>query len=341
MRPRFPLPLSLLALSLLLPSAAHAHALGLSRGDYRLQPDGLDAELVFAPTELGAQPAQLAQRLLQGVAVSDVQGQSCIGQVLRQTHDEAAFTLQLAYHCKARARQVELQFWDELSPGHRHLVQQSTASAQDGVALLQREQARFQLLEPTTAASERSLLSWLGLGVEHILAGHDHLAFLLGLVLVASTLRRLAGLVSLFTLAHSLTLALASLELVSLPSALVEAAIAASICYVGLENLTGRAQRSRAVLVFGFGLIHGFGFAGALRELGLSAGEAPLALLGFNLGVELGQLLLLAATFLLLQRARHSAWFQRKGQPLLNGAVAVAGLCWLAARVLESSAFAG
>jgi hydrogenase/urease accessory protein HupE len=238
---------------------------------------------------------------------------------------------------------VDVRFWDELAPGHRHLARQATELAETAPTLLQREQAHLELAaEPRAPApTSSSLLGWLRLGVEHILAGYDHLAFLLGLVLVASTLRRLAGLVSLFTLAHSLTLALASLDLYAPPSSLVEAAIAASICYVGLENLTGRTQRKRAALVFGSGLIHGFGFAGALRELGVRSSESPLALLGFNLGVELGQLALLAAVFPVLQRARHLSWFQRRGLLLLNVAVALAGAGWLATRVLESGAFAG
>lgn len=332
------LPLPLLGAALLSASAAHGHAVGLSQGHYQPQGDGLAAELVFARAELGEQP-ELAQRVLQGVAVTDEHGQPCMGSAQPPMLDEANVTLQLSYRCSARARQVELRLWDELAPEHRHLAQQPAVSAHARASLLQREQAHLQLAAPHPGG--HPLLGWIALGVEHILAGFDHLAFLLGLVLVASTLRRLAALISLFTLAHSLTLALASLELLAPPGALVEAAIAASICYVGLENLKARARRGRAALVFGFGLIHGFGFAGALRELGLSASQSPLALLGFNLGVELGQLLLLSLAFPLLQRARQHTWFQQRGVLLLNGAVAAAGACWLAARLLESSAFAG
>ncbi len=142
--------------------------------------------------------------------------------------------------------------------------------------------------------------SYLRLGVEHILGGVDHLLFVLALLLLLRGARRLVATISCFTLAHSLTLAAASLGFVHVSQAPVEAVIALSIVLVALEILrdepirSGLTARTPWLMAFAFGLLHGFGFAGALREIGLPGQAIPLALLSFNLGVELGQLALVA-----------------------------------------------
>ncbi len=147
----------------------------------------------------------------------------------------------------------------------------------------------------------RTLLPWIRLGVEHILGGADHLAFLLGMLLVLDlTLdRRLIATVTAFTVAHSLSLALAALDIVRLPQVPVEAAIAASVVLVAHEALhpeRATATRRWPWLVAGlFGLVHGLGFAGALARIGLPANAVGTSLLGFNLGVELGQLAVVVA----------------------------------------------
>ncbi|MGL6044647.1 MAG: HupE/UreJ family protein [Sandaracinobacteroides sp.] len=136
--------------------------------------------------------------------------------------------------------------------------------------------------------------TWIG--IEHILGGADHLLFVLALVLIVSGWKRLIGTVTAFTVAHSITLMLATLEVVSVPGPPVEAAIALSIMFVAIEVLrlqqgkAGLAARYPWLVAFGFGLLHGLGFAGALAEIGLPQGAVPLALLFFNVGVELGQL---------------------------------------------------
>lgn len=138
------------------------------------------------------------------------------------------------------------------------------------------------------------------LGVEHILEGVDHLLFVLGLLLIVSGPVMLIKTITAFTLAHSLTLGLATLGFVNFPGAPVEAAIALSIVFLAMEVVRGwRGQKSLThrqpwLVAFGFGLLHGFGFAGALAEVGLSPSEIPIALLFFNLGVEVGQLLFVA-----------------------------------------------
>jgi hydrogenase/urease accessory protein HupE len=180
---------------------------------------------------------------------------------------------------------------------------------------------------------------YLWLGIEHILTGTDHLLFLLGLLVVCRRVRSVAIVVTCFTLAHSLTLGLAALELVRWSPRIVEPLIAASIVLVGIENLLRRSEPdgpwvSRWVVAFGFGLIHGLGFAGALQQLGLGAyGTSVLGpLLAFNLGVELGQLsvagVVLAVSWRLPRAGRLARWPQ-----LVSLLVVGLGLFWLVERL--------
>jgi hydrogenase/urease accessory protein HupE len=147
------------------------------------------------------------------------------------------------------------------------------------------------------------------LGVEHILLGIDHLLFVLGLLFLVGSWRRLVVTVTAFTVAHSITLAAATLGLVHVAQAPVEATIALSVMFVAAEIIhaaKGRASlamRAPWIVAFVFGLLHGFGFAGALREVGLPESDIPLALLFFNLGVEAGQLIFIAAVVVVLSAA--------------------------------------
>jgi len=180
---------------------------------------------------------------------------------------------------------------------------------------------------------------YLWLGVEHILTGADHLLFLLGLLVMCRRVRSVAIIVTCFTLAHSITLALAALGLVTLSPRIVEPLIAASIVLVGIENLWRRSEPegrwvSRWVVAFGFGLIHGLGFAGALRQLGLGAPGTSVVgpLLAFNLGVELGQLSVAAVVLAVLWRLPRTGLLRRLPQ-LVSLAVAAVGLFWLVQRL--------
>jgi len=152
---------------------------------------------------------------------------------------------------------------------------------------------------------------YLWLGMTHIFLGYDHVAFLLALLFV-KRFRDLVKIVTAFSVAHTLTLVLAALGLVSLPSRIVETAIAASIVYVASENIwrdTGNTHRWR--LTFAFGLVHGFGFATVLRELGLPSEGLVRSLLAFNLGVEIGQLAIAAACWPLLLWVGRQTWAAR------------------------------
>ncbi len=145
--------------------------------------------------------------------------------------------------------------------------------------------------------------TWLGIG--HILSGFDHLLFVFALLLIVKNLRRLIGTITAFTLAHSITLAIATLGLVRVPQQPVEAVIALSILFLAMEIVHGKRGRPGAatrwpwLVAFIFGLLHGFGFAGALAEVGLPQQAIPVALVFFNIGVETGQLLFISAVLLL------------------------------------------
>src|SRR6202050_3973672 len=155
--------------------------------------------------------------------------------------------------------------------------------------------------------------TYLRLGVEHILFGFDHLLFVLALVILVRDWRRVAITVTAFTIAHSITLAAATLGLVNVPGPPVEATIALSIMLVAVEILNARGGKPSLtarlpwLVAFSFGLLHGFGFAGALAEVGLPQHAIPVALLFFNIGVEIGQLVFVAAVLSLIWLIHHVA----------------------------------
>lgn len=197
-------------------------------------------------------------------------------------------------------------------------------------------------MNPNTSSSNGAMtfLGFLRLGIEHIWTGYDHLLFLLALLIVCRSYRSTLAIVTCFTLAHSLTLALATFNLVSIPSRWVEAAIAGSIVFVGVENLIrgGREPKGRWAITFGFGLIHGFGFASVLRDLGVGATSNGVAvpLFAFNLGVEVGQIVVAAIALPILWKLRTHGKFSSIGIPVVSGVVTIAGLLWLAQRTFFS-----
>jgi hypothetical protein len=187
-------------------------------------------------------------------------------------------------------------------------------------------------------AGDRATTAWryVVLGFEHILPlGLDHILFVLGLFLLGVAWQPLLWQVTAFTIAHSITLAMSMYEVVSLPAQFVETMIALSIAYVGIENLfVRRIHAGRVALVFAFGLLHGLGFAGVLTELGLPWEQFALALVAFNVGVELGQLAVLALAFAALgwfmQKAYYRNWIARP----LSGLIALTGLWWAVERAV-------
>jgi hydrogenase/urease accessory protein HupE len=174
--------------------------------------------------------------------------------------------------------------------------------------------------------------AYVVLGVEHILSGIDHLLFVVGLLFLVGFRRRLVGTITAFTLAHSLTLACSVLGWLTLRPAPVEAMIAMSIVLVACEALRDRetlARRMPALVSFLFGLVHGLGFAGALRGIGLPQSHLPVALFTFNVGVEIGQLMTVLAAYVVVRLLLAKRWFGRARTPALYAVGVVAAYwCW-------------
>jgi len=185
-----------------------------------------------------------------------------------------------------------------------------------------------------SATLERAT-AFLKLGIEHLLTGYDHILFLLTVIIGLTFIESLKAVTS-FTVAHSVTMALAFLGAISLPSSIVEPLIAITVIFVAIENIVRTNIRRRWIWTFIFGLIHGLGFVGALKVITVSQSELVLSLAAFNIGIELGQLLVVAVALLVLRYLNRYAWY-----PLLDrgfsACVALLGVIWLGQRVLETS----
>lgn len=198
-------------------------------------------------------------------------------------------------------------------------------------------QAVFSAESPQqTFAGEKSLWDHLYeftvLGVEHIFLGYDHVMFLLALIVVGGRLLILVKVVTAFTVAHSITLCLAALEIVRLPSQWIEAGIALSIVYVAVENFWLKRMEYRWIITFAFGLVHGFGFANVLRELGLPTRGLVASLFAFNAGVEIGQVAIVALVFPLIAWLSRQS-YQRTVVLVVSAFIGFFGLGWFVERV--------
>ena len=197
--------------------------------------------------------------------------------------------------------------------------------------------APFVLAESVVPAARAHVVAqYLALGFTHILPkGLDHILFVLGLFLLAVRVRPLLTQVTAFTVAHTITLGLSMYGKVGLSPRIVEPLIALSIVYVAVENvLRPELRPSRVALVFAFGLLHGMGFAGVLRELGLPRGSFLPALVSFNVGVEAGQLTVIALAAVLVGGFRNRPWYRRRVVVPASCAIAAVGLYWSIQRLL-------
>lgn len=259
----------------------------------------------------------------------------------------AWFTLRAT--CGAAIRELELSYalLFEVDPTHRGLLTLRAGDAAMHSAVLgpDTDPRRFVLAAPSRLQTIRD---YSGEGVWHIWVGYDHVLFLLALLLPAVLQRtnrqwqaqprlvpvlwNVAGVVTAFTLAHSVTLTLAALGWVRVPGALVESAIALSVLLAALNNLWPLVERARWQLALIFGLIHGFGFASVLGELGLPAQARLIALLAFNLGVEAGQLAIVAIAVPLAYTLRRTALYRRGVLVVGSLTMMLLAACWLAQR---------
>ena len=233
--------------------------------------------------------------------------------------------------------EVRFDLFDRFAPDHRCLVKLQAGDRPGQAVVLHAEtpQRQFRLRDPGLLDH---VADFTLLGIEHIFLGYDHLMFLLALIAIGGRPLALVKVVTAFTVAHSITLILAALDVVSLPGRLVEAGIAFSIAYVAAENLWRPRPAHRWRLTFFFGLVHGFGFANVLRELGLPTKSQELiaSLLAFNVGVEIGQVAIVAVLLPLVIWIGRSAF---RGAFIKGVSVIVLlfGLGWLVERVFDLS----
>jgi len=242
--------------------------------------------------------------------------------------------------------EIQSKIIASLPLGHRQYVQVQNSRGETIFERLLSAAADRAIVEIPDAQSStapfeaaRSFWNFLSLGVKHILTGYDHLLFLFGLLLVAHGFFSSLGIITSFTIAHSITLAVATLQLVQIPSRIVEPLIAASIVFVGIENLLrGDIPKARRLVPFGFGLIHGFGFASALHEAGIGSGTGGIALplFSFNLGVELGQIMVAALALPIIWKLRENPMFIARWAPACSAAVVLLGSFWFVQRVWMS-----
>jgi hydrogenase/urease accessory protein HupE len=250
-----------------------------------------DATGIVEPRGLAAASVRIAAYIEGHTAVLGEDGASCRPGAAEVAPDGDGVTVRIRWFCAAIADPLRYRstVLVDVSPDARQvvLIGAGPDAAQD---LLDASRTETTL----TAAAPPSLRQVIGryieAGIAHIFLGYDHIAFLAAVVLWARRLWPVIKVVTAFTIAHSITLSLAALDIVRIPSSIIEPAIAASIVYVAAENFLSRDIDKRWRDTFGFGLIHGFGFASALQEFGLPRSALIPALASFNLGVEIGQI---------------------------------------------------
>ncbi|MFN0087391.1 MAG: HupE/UreJ family protein [Blastocatellia bacterium] len=304
-----------------------AHELGLEQGEALLDPATAETKreallgLLRARLSVAADGRALAPELLRLEPLPD---QQAIAMHLRFS-DGVSFGV-LSVQCALFPYDPEHQTFLNIYEGDALAHQE----------ILTRDRTGFDYYSGTRQGAIAVVRKFVPGGIHHIFTGPDHILFILGLLLLGGTLARLLMIVTAFTVAHSITLSLAALGVFDIPAGIVEPAIALSIVYVGIDNLmVGRNGRDvRALIAFFFGLIHGFGFAGVLREFGLPRQALGWSLFSFNFGVEIGQIVIvvIVAGLLAALRRRSPAL---SGRIVTLGSIVVilAGSWWFVQRV--------
>jgi hydrogenase/urease accessory protein HupE len=350
----------IVTLALLAAGAARAHDPGLSSGELSFAEDTLRLSLTFAkrdveallsatdprlpvldPMSSGDLQSRLAALAPEGIVVS-LGGQPVRPKDVSVELDEANnIELRLAFEA---ARVSRITFAEpllrDLPFGHRQIMR--IIDARGAIVkelMLGAAESSFDASLTVTSDSSSTpgrFRNFLVHGVRHILEGSDHLLFLLGILLVTPTFLSATKVISCFSVAHSLTLSAVALGSLRVPAPVVEPLIAASVAYVGVENLLRRGHVThRSLLTFAFGLVHGLGFATALRDMRIGSGvDMILPLFSFNLGVELGQTAVAAIALPTIFLLRRNLRFAGSWSPACSVFVALAGGYWFFERTL-------
>jgi hypothetical protein len=324
------------------------HALGLDSNN-----DG-----IITWGELRSRQGQVASYLLSRLRFNS-DGKPCTTRVIEHLvddHSDGTYeVLKFATDCPERPQTLEVgyDFFFDLDPQHRGLLR-FEANGQTHTAVLSPSRKTWSL-QGNSVSWIHTFLDYFNEGVWHIWTGFDHILFLCALLLPAvlsqragrwigvtefgEAFRNVLKVVTAFTLAHSITLSLAVLGFISLPSRLVESAIALSVIAAALNNLRPLVQGRLWLVAFGFGLVHGLGFANILAELGLPAGALAVALVSFNLGVEAGQLAIVSVILPAAYLCRHRWFYPRLVLGAGSCCIAAVASIWLIERGLNVSFF--
>lgn len=340
-------------------TASQAHQINLSNSRIEVRPDrsvavevavkGSDADRV-AGTEvfdarsglvradaLAAAAAPIAAYMTAHAVALGKNGTPCRPGPASVSPDEDGVVVHTVWDCADVAGPLVYRstVLTDIEPSARQIV----LIGGSGQSLLGAEETDVVLTERIETGVAAVALRYASAGIEHIFTGYDHIAFLTAIVLWARRLWPVVKIVTAFTIAHSLTLSLAALDIIRIPNAIVEPAIAASIVYVAIENFFSRDVENRWRITFAFGLVHGFGFAGALQEFGLPKSALLPALASFNVGVEIGQIAIvsLVLPILLALDRLFAAPGTPRAAPLVyaaSGMICVLGGYWFLMRTV-------
>ena len=338
-----------LALALLWPAVALAHATTTALVRVELTDNRLHYALSVVLPEIPNRSAELLTSAVNG----DRPAAERIAEYARQTlsvelggarcrmgrvriggagANDTRATIEIEFACDASHGRLEIvEDWSALLGEHyRTLGNLRTANGERQVSF---EEPSRKVTIDVDRPVATGWFDFVKLGIEHIITGYDHLLFLVALLATARGFWSVVRIVSAFTLAHSVTLSIATLDILTIPARIIEPLIAASIVWVALENLlVAEPDRRRWIWSFVFGLVHGFGFASALGELDLKGSAIVRALVGFNVGVEIGQLIFVALflpALAVLKRGRGASLTPR----IASVAVAIVGSYWLGERI--------
>ncbi len=311
-----------------------------------------DAEITWG--ELRAKHQEIASYAMARLKLAN-HDQACtltVKQHLVDEHTDGAYAvLRFGAQCAGNIEKLQVQYglFFDIDPQHKGLLKLQ-AGSNTSTAIFSPEQAK-QELSVQQASKAQQFFDYAREGVWHIWIGFDHILFLLALLLPAVVVREMRQwqavpafkpalwavfkIVTAFTVAHSITLSLATLGIISLPSRWVESTIAASVVLAALNNIYPLFRERRWMMAFLFGLIHGFGFASVLGDLGLPQNTLVLALVGFNLGVEAGQLAIVAVFLPIAYSLRNTIFYRRVVLYGGSGVIAILALVWLVERAFD------
>lgn len=346
-----------------------AHAPGLSSADFIIKTQGVDVRITFSlqdieafvpmdsdqdaevtAIEMESAKPRIAEWVLKGVQIKlNLQNAQPMAAGVVQFDQKNNTSIEFQYK-QTPDRQLEIQanFLNKLPMNHKlfvsikdiagHNISEKMLSRSNNIMVLDRSTATMDSKSENTQKSS-TFTEFLLLGIEHILTGYDHLLFLFSLLVVTRSFWPAIKIITFFTIAHSITLGLAGLNIIDIPGYVIEPLIAATIIYVAVENLIrGDHPKGRQWLAFFFGLIHGFGFAAVLREMGISSYETGIMipLFSFNLGVELGQITVTVIVLPIIWWLHKQSAIESKLTPVCSVFAGLAGAYWLIERTLLS-----